>query len=143
MENREVSEKEIIMWLRAYNGKQHFYYSLKYQLQKKGYLTPKQADCVRKAILSGAPVEKPDNQIENPTYAAGTVLVMKEPAANGITRDFALPFSFHSIEVVKTHKETEKGIQLTFLPRNKRGELCEQGREVTTWVSRWSLGKEI
>ncbi len=129
----KTSNKDVIKWVRAYNGDDHFYISLKFQMQKRGYLTDKQIACVQRAIDSGLVVERPTYEVEKPTYPSGSRLVMNDKAARVVGFEANVSFPFRIVEVIKTHKETEKGLFLTFKPvSDANGE----GHEITIWISR-------
>lgn len=132
---------DVVAWLENYKGDFEFYLSLRDQLDRRDFLSDKQITSVRNAIARDQQVKpKPftaSGEWANPTYKAGTILSMSQNTATRMAKEHGLEFTYRNIEIVKTHRETERGLLVTIKFTPQIGRMCSIcGRHLDTAVSR-------
>lgn len=116
---------EVRAWLEAYSGNFDFYLSLKSQLAGRGTLSPKQIDCVRRAIERDsqrtAPVVAAKREY---SYKPGEVLIVGKFHARRIADESGYKHAHHALKIVEIHHETEKAILVTVKLTAQRTPYC-------------------
>jgi hypothetical protein len=118
---------DAVAWLNAYKGNSDFYHSLKSQLARKGTLSPKQIECVRRAMQAEGISFKPATSAapQNFSMASGTVLVLSKFISTKIAQAAKHERAHRAVEVVSVLAETDKAyyakVKLTAKPTSHCG----------------------
>jgi hypothetical protein len=127
-------------WLNNYSGDFHFYLSVKRQHQSGKALSEKQKEAIERAISRDEERSRVQFAAEtekmSPTFSNGTVLKISRGIAKAIAEQKSIPTPFRKVEIVKTHRETFKAIEVTVKFSSAVGHFCGIcGRGLTHPVS--------
>lgn len=98
---------DVAKWITEYRGNFEFYVSLQDQFFRKGTLSEKQIDCVRRAIVKqgGAVSSEP---VRDFSLKAGTTLIVGKKIANSIAKQTGHIRAHFAFEVLSVEFETQK-----------------------------------
>lgn len=129
----EQENADVIEWLKAYKGDFSFYLSVRSQYEKRGELSEKQVESIRKAIQRDT--EKATSKpmiVKEFSIKAGQSLMLTKFWANKIGKEAGLNRAHFLVEVVDVIAETQKAYQLTIKMSSKRTSHCSVcGRTLT------------
>lgn len=120
-------------WLAAYSGNFEFYLSLRDQLTRRGSLSPKQWECLSRAVerdggaakaLAAHPVAMPASAPKAYSIAVGTIIVVGRYKAKQLAEQAGLVRPHFAFEVLKVEAETERAYKLTLKCTAQRTTYC-------------------
>jgi hypothetical protein len=128
LEATEKNHASEAAWLRAYSGNFDFYLSLQRQLSTNGGLSPRQWECVTRAIEKAA-LPKPARTF---SLAVGEVLIVTKFFAHIIGKQTGLTRPHFAVEVVAVEAETEKAYKVQVkLSAQRTSHCCVCGKTLT------------